>query len=112
MAEHATPGCCDFGVTVAAAEPSADPRTPAAAAVLDDLAVGFKFATATTTMICRGVTGGRSRSLFHDWNGFGGPHRQYYRDDNGCGCDIKNKNKSQSRPVFFFGRTMSISNRN
>jgi hypothetical protein len=62
---------------------AADPRTPAAAAVLDDLAVSFKFATATTTMTCRGVTGGHSRFLFRGWNGFGGPHGNVTRDSNG-----------------------------
>ena len=80
-------------VTVVVAEPSADPCTPAAAAVLDGLAVSF--VTATTTMTCRGVTGGRSHFLFRVGKVSGALTVSVYR-----GCDIQNKN--EPRPVFFF----------
>ena len=51
----------------------------------------------------RGVTGGRSRFLFRDRDGFGGPHRQCYLDSiSGALAISKKKKKKRVWTCFFF----------
>ena len=83
------PAAAIASVTVAVAEPSADPRTPAAAAVLDDLAVGFATATTINLRVCDRGLFPVSFSMVGTVSG--ALTRQCYRDSNGRGCDIKKK---------------------
>jgi hypothetical protein len=84
---------------VAVAEPSADHRTPAAAAVLDDLAVGF--ATATTINL-RGCDRGLFPFPFSWLEQFRGPSSGSVTVTITGAVEISKKNNQVQTCFFFF----------